>query len=473
MTHYCKYHPLESAGWHCVRCHIELCDNCSPELPGESAGTPHYCPLCNGELSNMGAAHSAPPFWQNLTSFLQYPFSMLGLCLLALAFVLPLVVRDQMILIGARVVLLGLLMKYAYTALEYNAGGRIEPITPQELGQAENTDFAIKLTVLTGVLLGAVGYVYLKSTFHGSLLAAVLLLVYPAMVMAAAIDKNLASATNVEQLKAVLAGVGPSYGALVLMLLALLGAMQSFVSLFADILPSYISQGFALTAYSYELIVLMTVTGYVLFQYQEPLHFTPSYGQERVRKSRQRQGDNASAQFDILLKEGNYARAAGVLRNETTKKGATLTAHDRYHRLLWALNDEAALNQHASPYFKVLLESNRDMQALSLMRTYLSRNSSFRPEDPDVCFDLAEAFINMKEYKMAVHVLSGLHKDAPHYARLPDAYLMAARVLNEQLGLPQKALALIQYLEGRFKTHKSYPEIQAAKGRLLAIKTGS
>ncbi len=108
------------------------------------------------------------------------------------------------------------------------------------------------------------------------------------------------------------------------------------------------------------------------------------------------------------------------------------------------------------------------MQLLGLMREYLRRDSGFRPDDPDVCFEVATAFLNMGEHKMAVHMVNGLHKDAPHYIRLPEAYLMAARVLDENLGMPQKSLALIQYLEGRFKTHKAFPEVVAYKARLLA-----
>ncbi len=471
MTHYCKYHPLEPAYWWCSQCRVHSCETCSPDQPNETPGTPHYCLLCNNELKALGGAHSAPAFWQRLGSFLQYPLSPAGLVCLLLALALPFVLSGTALIVG-RVALLLLLSKYALTALEYTASGRLKPIALPELQAAENTDLALKLGVLFSVLALGAGFLYGKSIFWGSSFVVLAISALPAMVMAAAIDKNVASATQAEPLKSVAAGVGPVYVVLALLLLGLLAGLQAFVALFADILPLHISQSLALLAYSYFFIVLMTLTGYLLFQYQEKLGFTPAHGERRAKKGRGRGPDAVAVQLDIALKEGNYSKALSLLRSETGKKGATLSAHERYQKLLWALKDENSLVQHAGPYFKQLLESNRDMQALSLLRSYLAHNASFRPEDPDVCLDLAQALANMKEYKLAVHLLSGLHKDSPHYNRLPEAYLFAARILNEHLGLPQKAQALIQYLEGRFKTHASYPEIQAYKGRMLAVRAG-
>ncbi|MGL1724269.1 hypothetical protein ACSTHF_23255, partial [Vibrio parahaemolyticus] len=87
--------------------------------------------------------------------------------------------------------------------------------------------------------------------------------------------------------------------------------------------------------------------------------------------------------------------------------------------------DEEGLRNHADQYFRVLLEGNRDTQVLGLMREFIRRDSRWRPEDPDICLDVAQAFVNLGEYKMALHMVNGLHKDTPHYVRLPEAYLLA------------------------------------------------
>jgi len=447
------------------------CEQCSPERPGDAKGVPHYCQMCGGELKIMAGAHGAVPLWQRPLDFLRYPLTPIVLGLLILGAVPPFLLDGIPLLVALAVVLL-LLSKYAYTALEYTASGRLEPVTAGQLGQAENTELAVSLGTLVLAAVGVVIYLGLKSSFWGGAVAALELVVLPAMIIAAAVDKNAASAFSGESLKAVLSALGLLYGAYVFLLMLLTVCLQSFVSLFADIVPLEFSRALAVLAYGYLFVVLMAASGYLIYTFQSELGFTPQHGKQRARRSRGPLLDPAAIAVDIYVKEGAYAKAVSTLRSETNRKGATLTVHERYHRLITALGDDTAMRQHASAYFKLLLESNRDSQALAMMREYLLRDSAFRPEDPDVCFDMAQAFLAMGEYKMAVHMVSGLHKDAPHYIRLPEAYLLAARVLNENLGLPQKSLALVQFLEGRFKTHKAFPEVLAYRNVLMQ-KPGS
>jgi tetratricopeptide (TPR) repeat protein len=415
----------------------------------------------------MGAALAAAPFWQRLTDFLWYPFSPIGFVLLLIAFIAPLVApATSMIAYGVCAVILLLVIKYAWTALEKTSTGDTTPLKPNELLKAENNELAFGMGIVIIGLCALVGFVYLKDRFYGSLLAAIALGILPAMLIAAGTNRSFNAALSGEGIKSALSGVGFVYIALVLLSVILFAALQSFVSIFADILPISWGRAMALTGYTYFLIALFSLVGYVLFQYQDALGFTPR-AEGKTRKA-VKKGDPAVLQMEMFLKEGSYSRAITVLRNDSQRKGATLTAHERYHKLIWAMNDEQSLRNHAVPYFKALLESGRENQLVSLMRDYNQRIPGYRPEDPDVCLDLAEAFERLGDYKLAVHVLNGLHKDAPHYARLPDAYLLAARVLAEKLNMPQKGLALVQFLDGRFKTHKSYPEIRKV---MLALTT--
>ncbi len=466
MTHYCKYHVLEEADWHCPQCRVEFCPTCSPDLPGQESPV-HYCPLCAGELKRLSAADSAAPFWQRLTDFLRYPFSPPGFALLLLAFVAPLIAGAGMAAYIAGAIVLLLVSKYAWTALEQASGGEIEALGMDKLVAADNNELAIGTGVVLVVLCALTGFLYLKTAVYGSALALVFLMLLPALLVAIATNRSIGSALNAEGIKAAVLGIGPVYAIVALFSAGLFAALQSLVSIFADILPVAWGNAIALTAYSYFVIVLFVFCGYLLMQYQEALGFTAAAGSGKAKRVA-RKVDPAVIIMEMALKEGNYSRASGILRKECEKKGATIAAHERYHRLLLALGDEQGLRDHAFTYFRMLLESARDTQALSLMRDYLQRFPGFRPEDPDLCYDLAVAFERLGDYKLAVHVLNGMHKDSPHYARLPEAYLLAARLLADKLALPQKALALVQFLEGRFKTHKSYPEIQQALREISA-----
>lgn len=466
MTHYCKYHVLDEADWHCPLCRVEFCPTCSPDLPGTEVPV-HYCPLCNGELKRLSASDSAAPFWQHLTDFLRYPFSPIGLALLVLAFVLPLLVGEGVVAYVVCAAVLLAVIKFAWTALEQTSGGELEPLGMERLGKADNNELAGGVGLIVIALCGITGYLYLKWPVYATALAVVFLMLLPALLIAIGTNRSVNSGINAEGIKAALAGVGPVYVAVAVLSVLLFAALQSLVSIFADILPPAWGRAMALTAYSYYVIVLFVLCGYLLLQYQEALGFTPANGVGKARRSA-RKVDPAIINLEMFLKEGNYSRALGVLRKESEKKGASIGAHERYHKMLLLMSDEQGLRTHAELYFKMLLEAGRDTQALSLMRDYQKLIAGYRPEDPDLCYDLAISFERLGDYKMAVHMLSGMHKDSPHYARLPDAYLLAARILSERLNLPQKGLALVQFLAGRFHTHKSYPDIQAALQSLTA-----
>ncbi|MGH8494198.1 MAG: hypothetical protein ACRERR_13995 [Moraxellaceae bacterium] len=466
MTHYCKYHVLDEADWHCPQCRVEFCPTCSPDLPGQELPV-HYCPLCNGELKRLNAADSATPFWQHLTDFLRYPFSPLGLALLVLAFVVPVVVGAGIPAYIAAAVVLLLVVKFAWTALEQTSGGVLEPLGMDKLGQADNNELVGGVGILLIACCGATGFLYLRAPVYGTALAVLALLLLPALLIAAGTNRNVTAALTADGIKTALAGVGPVYAAVALLSVLLFAALQSLVSIFADILPEAWGNAMALTAYSYFVIVLFVLCGYLLLQYQESLGFTPVSGVGKAKRAA-RKVDPAVMAVEMSLKEGNYMRALGILRKESEKKNAAFSTHERYHKLLVLMNDETGLRNHAQHYFKMLLEAGRDTQALALIREYNQRLPGFRPEDPEVCLDLAVAFERLGDYKLAVHVLNGMHKDSPHFARLPEAYLLAARLLTEKLALPQKGLALVQFLDGRFKTHKSYPEIQKAMREISA-----
>src|ERR1700739_4271672 len=147
MTHFCKYHPLEAAAWHCPSCRILCCDQCSPDKPGDAKGAPHFCTLCGGELKYLGAAHGAVPCWQRPIDFLRYPLSPPALALLGLGAILPFVLEDGPLLFALGAFLL-LASNYAYTVLEYAASGRLEPLQPGQVTQAENTEMALRAGLL-------------------------------------------------------------------------------------------------------------------------------------------------------------------------------------------------------------------------------------------------------------------------------------------------------------------------------------
>lgn len=470
MTHFCRYHVLEPASWHCSNCRINFCGTCSPEPEGDESAAPQKCPHCRATLRPLSASDTAAPFWMRLTDFLRYPLSIPGLVLLLLALLIPLAVPGGMPLNIVSLLFLVGVSKYLWTVFQEVADGTIEPIGPQPLLKMENNSLAFSLGAMLAIIVAAIMYVRGLSGFYGGLLIVLVAGLMPAILMAVGVNRSVSSGFSKDGLMAVLGSIGLIYPAIFFLPVSLLVVLHAFVGLFSDILPVAVGQALALTANTYFAIVLFAMSGYVLFQYQEMLGYT-SEGRGKAKKS-YKKGDPVQLQVEMFLKDGNYSKAMTLLEADAEKKGASLNQHERYHRLIWAMGSRERLIKHAAPYFKALLQAGRDMQVAAIFREYLQRYPDFRLEDPEVRLDLAQSFERVGDFKLAVHVLNGLHKDNPHFAALPTAYMMAARILADQLGMPQKGLALVQFLHGRFRNHRSFPEVQKMLDELTVRTQG-
>lgn len=467
MTLYCRYHVLEPADWRCQGCQIDFCSTCSPDPVEEESATLHKCPHCKALLQPLAAAYNAPPFWQRLTAFLRYPLSPIGIVLMVLAFLVPLLAPEGMLLNAARLAFLLPLTVYLWAAFEQVLTGDTTPIGPKTLATlAGRTPLPLYLGLMLAVLAAGGAFAVAHWGFAGSVLVAVLLGLLPALLIGVAMNRSLGSGFSKDGLVAVVSGVGPVYAAVFLMPLLLVGALLAFVGLFADVLPQAVGLGLDMAAYTYAAIVIFVLSAYVLFQYQVELEFTPEGG--RAKRKYAKRGDPVQMVLEMHLKDGNYSKAVTILKMDVDKKSAAVAQHERYHKLIWALGQEEALRAHAAPYFKALLAGGRGVQAASVFRDMLQRYPDFKLAEPEARLDLALAFEQQGDFKLAVHVLNGLHKDSAQFPGLPEAYLLAARLLAEKLNMPQKALALVQFLHGRYRNHRLFGEIDALARQLSA-----
>jgi len=51
---HCKYHPLDTANFHCEYCQTEFCDLCVDESPlTQNATASRKCVLCDGSVNEL------------------------------------------------------------------------------------------------------------------------------------------------------------------------------------------------------------------------------------------------------------------------------------------------------------------------------------------------------------------------------------------------------------------------------------
>lgn len=454
-TDYCKYHPLTVASWHCPSCHISVCDECT-HLPGEAETTP-YCLLCNHALVLLQGQNAISPFWLHYTDFMRLPFTLSGSLGLLLMMLLPMLTPDNLFLPVAGVSFF-LLMLYGWCLLQYGATGELKDPTLALLLKSVNRQACEVSLVLTAAVLG-LGLLAQKIFLLAVLLTLAGIILLPLLLMAVALERSISVLWQVRVWQDILREVRFLYLPLLGASMVLFVMAYALVHLLADVLSPNIIQGLKNGFYGYGLWVMMAISGYTLYQFQKPLHFEVA-GKKTKKRVVSRKLDYQTNRLEVYLKEGLYERAAALLKSLAEKQKKNPEIQERYYQLLVLMQDRDQIPYQASNYLEALLETGQTPQAMQVLVKLHYLIPDFRPQSPDLCFDLAKLCVEQQDYPRAVRLLRKMHQDYPNYANLPEAYLLLAKLLNDKLGENHEALEILEYLVLRFKKHPRFEFIQ-------------
>ncbi len=454
-TDYCKYHPLTAATWHCPACHISVCDDCT-HITGEAENTPH-CLLCNQPLTSISQSAAIAPFWQHYTDFMRLPFNPIGILSWLLMVTLTFLAPEEMLLPIVGGAYFGLAL-YGWGLLQHTATGSLKFPTVQTIAASVNR-LALEVSMTIAVVFVLLNVLAAKSLLTAMVIGGALIVLAPVMMMSVAIDKSLSSLWQHQAWRHIWVAMQLMYMPLVVITFVLFIMSYAVTNLIADILPlsgsSALKQGF----YGYGLWVMMSVTGYALFQFQKPLHFEV-LGRKNKKRVVNRKLDSQAARLEVYLKEGLYERAAALLKTQAEKQKKNPEIQERYYQLLVFMQDKEQIPYQATSYLEALLETGQHALALQVLIKLQFLMPDFKPQTPEMCFDLAKSCAEQKDYARAVSLLKDMHKDAPNHANLPEAYLLLAKLLYDKLDEKQEALAVLEYLVLRFKKHPRYQQME-------------
>lgn len=455
-TDYCKYHPLTIATWHCAACHISVCDECT-HIPSEAEASP-YCLLCNQPLVLLQGQTAVSPFWRHYTDFMRLPFSLPGILCLVIMMLLPVLAPDNLLLPVSGLSFF-LLMLYGWALLQYGTTGELKnPDFPVLLKSVNRLAFEVS-AALTATVLG-LGVLASSMPLVAGALCMAGVFVLPLMLIAAAMDRSISSMAQVRVWQDILREVRFLYVPLVGASTVLFVCMYAMVHLLADVLPVNILQGLKNGFYGYGLWVLMAICGYTLFQFQKQLHFEVA-GKKTRKRMVSRKLDHQNTRFEVYLKEGLYDRALALLKNMAEKQKKNPEIQERYYQLLVFMQDKEQIPYQASNYLEALFEVGQLQQAMQVLSKLQYLIPDFKPQSPDLCFDLAKMCAEQQDYQRAADLLRKMHHSYPHYANLPEAYLLLAKLLNDKLGEKFEAIEVLEYLVLRYQTHPRFQVIQS------------
>jgi hypothetical protein len=469
---HCHYHPLQPATWHCPSCPRDYGDCCLP-LNAEDPDALAVCPLCNSKLSFLGAANSAQPFWLRIPSFFLYglqfgPLAFAGLLALASLF-MP---NSKLLWF----VLFSIATKYLFSVIEASSQAQQEAPSLQSAFVGDGFSLFFK-QLLVFIIAGAA--LWLAADFDSEALfwavSLLIMLLLPASIIRLALEKELSAALSPELVGQVIKAMGWRYLILWAFLFILWQSPNYVTYMLANGLPQVVLMPIAAALFAYFAVVMCAMMGYVVFQYQGALGYViADENPKNYFPADDYQRRKALAEAEIRLKEGHSAQALEILTVALERNPQDLKLNERFHQLLYGLNDRERCLRHLEHYLPLAVRLNPAL-AVTVLLNARQLQADFLPNDALLCEQLAGALLARHKNREGLSLLRNLHQRFPEYPHIPRAYLLAARGFAESLGQLEPAQKLLAFIRARYPNSPLLTEVaglQAIIAKLALVKLG-
>lgn len=420
------------------------------------------CPKCNKNLHYQGAAHDIEPFWNRIGAFFSYPFAMDPMILIAVCTFVPIFLGQNLFGLLGAFLLFCILTKYVYSIVERTSEGQMSPPSFSSAFAGEGLGIIfqqIGVFFLMGLMVVGAGKA------GGPILAVItmafILLSFPASVITLALEKNIVDAINPLRLLPLMGAIGwpymVLYGHLMLFFFAL-SATQDFVF---QHFPSVIAQPISGFLFSYFMVIIFHMLGYVLFQYQEKLGYAADLSEDEAEPVSmiQNRSLRVDADIDINLKEGRYDTVIGILEDAVNKNPNHIIRTEQLYKVLWASQKIERLSKYAQPILRLFVSSNTPEKSAEVLKAILKHNPGYQLQDPELIFKLSQQLYHQGEYRLILTLAKDMHRRFDTFDKLPDTYLVIAKTLANGMQEWDKAAKYLLFVKQKFAEHPSQPKI--------------
>lgn len=456
MKHSCKYHPGEQATWYCRVDGIHFCEDCVASDDSEDGGRAR-CFLCNKPLEKVGRQHAQEPFWQILSHFVEYPLARDVLLVLGAVALVSAVIPASWIgvAIGAAVGLpLGVV---AVAMIEYTVQGRMRAPGLDALRQPELYAKGVQYWLVLVAAMVATAYGFVEAgMLKGALLALLVWLLMPLILLQVVVESSLITVLLAPQrLLGTLLIIGVDYLLAALFLFVAMLAVAILASIVYDLLPNLVAFPLAVMVIGWFVYAGAHLLGYLLCQHREKLGYASALQDESGARQRRARRPEEERRQAVWLREGRYEKVVSSYKTKLEKQGGSLSLNEQYEKMLAALQRQDELLEHATHFVELLLKNQQEYRVMELVKRYRKLDAGFRPATVQGTWDVAKLLAENGDAKNAVNLLLDLHKRAPTWPGLAEAYLFVARLLKKEFNLDNKANQYIRFVETRFRDEKN------------------
>ncbi len=464
----CNYHLSEWAEWHCPHCGKDFCRQCVPAGHDYKlrAGGPK-CALCMNKLEFLGSSVGAPNPAQQFITNLLFPFHINSLIIfipLTLA-TIPFILMLKTVLVAFTILplffIFTFIIEYAGSIMLARSEGEKVPPEWGKVFKKLDMLYLIKHVATVGAGIGITQFCLEINQVFGFFIGALCLFILPAALMILAIDRSISRAMNPLLLLSMVRPFLKDYCIFYALALAL---AVFFWTSFTHLLEANAGLGLSLLWYLGVVAAIYAcyaMLGYLMFYYQYDLGncFAIDRGPSLVKPDYEIL--RALGDSDVLIAESRFDDARQVLRSTMNSVDKHLEVHQRYQQVLLQLDDAEALTNHSNFYIELLLE-NKDIKAASQSyRTVKKRMPEYLPSSADIRLQLAIQLKNELDPKAAIGLLRSFHEVFPNSNSTPQAYLLAAEILHQDLGDSHRAAVLLKFVLDNHPGDALCPSVQS------------
>jgi outer membrane protein assembly factor BamD (BamD/ComL family) len=164
------------------------------------------------------------------------------------------------------------------------------------------------------------------------------------------------------------------------------------------------------------------------------------------------------------LDQGRYDDAADRLWTLAREHpDHSIWLRQQRHKALRLTSKERDFVDNGGKLLGELIDQNRLRDATEIYIDLTEHDPQLRPAREKDYEPLMEMLVQRGEYRRAVRMANGFHRDFPDSSSVPPLYLEVARVLWEYLEQPDKARKVAQFLVDKYPDHPAAKRARALR----------
>lgn len=449
----CRVHHAQAALWYCDSCRLPLCPSCKPyaeELPLEVD-----CPLCGQAMAERrNDIEDGPALRTGLKHSIQLPALGVAACVALIASLGFHFLPGLLLTLPIGALLLSLMIAVATRAGE----GHQSPPTLRALFDIDLIEHCLRILPF-GLPFAAI---LIVATASGSTVLAIVAwlataTLLPAALMAALIAESPGAGLNPASIARIIRVTKQSYARVALLSAGAVGVVAGAMSVTGgEATPLLAALAFFATLLA---LGLSGWTGTIMRNHRRMLEYpagVPPIDRPRRPEPAVYEPALLAADARTLLHEKRTHEARVQLGQALTRFPDDPELNEQFDSLVSATARPREVRNHLERRMHRLIRSGQVAAATELWQRNSPRLDNWIPRVSETRYRLALELDDMGEHQTAFRLLIGLPPEDRKFAHIADAWMEAARILEQRLDDPKRAAEL------RRLVHDRYPE-QARK----------